>query len=86
MNIGWTEHAQQRFFERSLKYGLNYAEIDEQILKQKIKIKQSKNKIKTIFKVLDYYFTVIKEETSRAIYVVSIWESNDEEVKLWKTK
>ncbi len=50
------------------------------------KEKQKEGTVKTVFKVMEYYFTVIKEETKKYINVVSIWESNEEEVILWKKK
>ena len=86
MNIVWTRHARQRFFERSLKYGINYGEVEQNLLKQEIKQKQKDGTIKTIFKILEYYFTVIKKETKKYINVISIWEANEKEVMLWKKK
>jgi len=86
MDIIWTRHARERFFERALMYGINVGEAEQNILKQRVKEKQKNNTIKTIFKILDYYFTVIKEETKKYINVVSIWEANEKEVQLWKKK
>ncbi|PIN98504.1 MAG: hypothetical protein COT90_03960 [Candidatus Diapherotrites archaeon CG10_big_fil_rev_8_21_14_0_10_31_34] len=86
MRIVWSRHARERFFERSLIYGIHLGEADQNILKQKVKEKQKDGTIKTIFKALDYFFTVIKEETKKQINVVSIWESNEREVGLWKKK
>ena len=86
MRIVWSRHARERFFERSLIYGINLGEADQNILEQKVKEKQKDGAIKTIFKVLDCFFTVIKEETKKQINVVSIWESNEREVGLWKKK
>lgn len=86
MQVVWTRHARLRFFERSLKYGINYGEVEQNVINQRVKEKQKEGKIKTVFKIMEYYFTVIKEETKKYINVVSIWESNEEEVKLWKKK
>ncbi|MFH1239922.1 MAG: hypothetical protein V1672_01790 [Candidatus Diapherotrites archaeon] len=86
MDVVWTRHARERFFERSLKYGITHSEVEQEIVKQKVKQKQKEGTIKTIFKIMDYYFTVIKEETKKIINVVSIWESNVNEVELWKKK
>ena len=86
MKIVWSRHARERFFERSLIYGINLGEADQNILEQKVKEKQKDGAIKTIFKVLDCFFTVIKEETKKQINVISIWESNEKEAGLWKKK
>jgi len=86
MRIGWSRHARERFFERSLKYGLNYGEVELNIKGQKVKVRQKHGTIKTIFKIVDDFFTVVKEETRKYINVISIWESNEEEVKLWLKK
>ncbi|MEK6972629.1 MAG: hypothetical protein AABW72_01130 [archaeon] len=86
MDIVWTRHAREKFLERSLKYDINYAEVDIQIKAQKVKQKQLHGTIKTVFELKDTIFTVIKEETKKLINVVSIWESNEAEVELWKKK
>jgi len=86
MNVVWTRHARQRFFERSLKYGINYGEVEQNLLKQKVKQKQKDGTIKTIFQILEYCFTAIKKETKKYIKVISIWEANEKEVMLWKKK
>lgn len=86
MEVIWTRHSRQRFFERSLKYGINYGEVEHNIITQKVKERQKDGTIKTILKLLDCYFTVIKEETKRYIKVVSIWESDEKEAELWKRK
>jgi len=86
MQVIWTRHARQRFFERSLKYGINYGEVEQNVIKQRVKEKQKEGTVKTVFKIMEYYFTVIKEEAKKYINVVSIWESNEKEVELWKKK
>ncbi|MFH1544821.1 MAG: hypothetical protein ABIE23_01865 [archaeon] len=86
MLVVWTRHARQRFFDRSIKYGINYGEVEQNILNQKVREKQRDDTIKTVFKVMDFHFTVIKEETKKYINVVTLWESNEKEVELWKKK
>jgi hypothetical protein len=87
MIVVWSRHARQRFLERSSLYGLNFGEVELNVLRQKVKIKQSeKNTIKTIFKSNKQFFTVIKKETRELINVVSIWEASEKEVDLWKRK
>jgi hypothetical protein len=86
MELVWTRHARERFFERALLYGITVGEAEQNILKQQVKEKQKDRTIKTVFRVMDYYFTVIKEETKKYINVVSIWEANEKEVLLWKMK
>lgn len=86
MDVVWTRHARERFFERSLKYGISYDDVEYNVKEQKVRKVQSEGTIKTIFKILEYYFTVIKEETKKYINIVSIWESNQEEVMIWEKK
>ncbi|PIU21014.1 MAG: hypothetical protein COT15_04570 [Candidatus Diapherotrites archaeon CG08_land_8_20_14_0_20_34_12] len=86
MDVVWTRHAREKFLERSLKYDINYAEVDMHIKAQKVKQKQLHGTIKTIFGLKDNIFTVIKEETKKLINVVSIWESDESEVELWMKK
>lgn len=86
MQVVWSRHSRERFFERALKYGITTDESEQQIVLQKVKEKQANGTVKTIFKLLDCHFTVIKEESQKLIYVVSIWESNEKEVELWLKK
>lgn len=84
MEIVWKRHSCERFFERLLIYGITYGEIEKNILHQKVKQEQNDGTIKTIFKILDYYFTVIKKETQKYIAVITVWEASQKEVELWK--
>ncbi|MFH1257218.1 MAG: hypothetical protein V1494_08085 [Candidatus Diapherotrites archaeon] len=86
MIVVWTRHSRERFFERLLIYGINLGEVEQNIIAQKVREKQDDRTVKTVFKVLDYYFTVIKEETKKYANVVSIWEANEKEVDLWRKK
>ncbi len=86
MEIVWTRHARERFFERSLKHGTTTAEVEQNVKAQKVKEKQKDGKIKTIFKILGQHFTIIKEETKKYINIISMWEANEKEAELWKRK
>jgi hypothetical protein len=86
MRIVWSRHARERFFERALVHGINLGEVEKNVIKQEVKQKEKNGKIKIIFKIFEKYFTVIKEETKILINIVSIWESNEKEVLLWKKK
>lgn len=85
MIVSWTRHARVRFTERVTKYDINYGDIEFEVKRQKVKIKE-KDKIKTIFPINPIFITVVKKETKEYIYVLTLWESSEEEEKLWKTK
>ena len=85
MYVWWGDHAITRFVERALLYGFNYGEFDVEILAQKVRFMEG-NCIKTIFKIQEKYFTVVKKETKEYLFVVSLWESKASEVMLWKNK
>ncbi len=70
-------HAKERFFERTLKYNINYEEIEKKIRKQELRERQKNGTIKTIFQINQKIFIVIKEETKKWIKVISIWEANE---------
>lgn len=74
-----------RFTERATKYNINYGDIEFEVKKQKVKIKED-DKIKTIFKISPIFLTVVKKETTDYILVLTLWESSEEEEKIWKTK
>jgi uncharacterized membrane protein len=86
MLIRWSRHAKQRYAERAARCGLNYGELELAIKKQEFKIKEIKDKVKTIFKIQDNFMTAVKIETKEFIHVLTLWESNEEEVELWKRK
>ena len=86
MDVVWKRHSRERFFERLLIYGINYGEVEYNIINQKVREEQKDGTIKAIFKVLDYYFTVIKKETEKYIDVITMWEANQNEVELWHKK
>ena len=86
MQIIWNRHSKQRFAERAAMHGINYAEIELRIKKQEVKIKQEKNKYKTVFKIQNILLTVVKAETLKYIHVLTLWEANEQEVELWRKK
>lgn len=85
MIVSWSLHAQDRFAERILKYNINYGDIEFEVKRQKVKTKDE-NKIKTIFRINPIFITVVKKETKDYICVLTLWESSEEEEKIWKMK
>ncbi len=85
MIIRWSLHAQDRFCERALVLGINYGDIEYNIKEQRIKIKEKEN-TKTIFNVDKYILTAIKKENKDYIHVITLWEANEEEVRIWNMK
>lgn len=85
MIVSWTRHARVRFTERATKHNINYGDIEFEVKRQKVKIKDE-DKIKTIFKTNSIFMTVVKKETKDYILVLTLWESSEEEAKIWKTK
>ena len=49
-------------------------------------ITEGKNKFKTIFKIQDSLLTAVKVEKPEFIYVLTLWEANEEEAEKWKKK
>ncbi len=86
MLIRWTRHAKHRFAERAAMHGINYAEIELAIKKQEVRIKEGKNKFKTIFRIQDTLLTAVKIENPKFIYVLTLWEADEEEAEKWKKK
>ncbi len=86
MLVRWTRHAKHRFAERAAMLGINYAEIELAIKKQKVRIKEGKNKFKTVFRIQDALLTAVKAENPKFIYVLTLWEANEEEAEKWKKK
>ncbi len=86
MIVRWKRHAKHRFAERAAKHGINYGEIELEIKNQKVRIKQGKNKFKTIFKIEGLFLTAVKIEKNKFIYVLTLWEANEMEVEEWKKK
>lgn len=85
MIVTWSLHAQDRFIERVAKYNVNYGDIEFEVKRQKIKIKDE-YKIKTIFQINPIMLTVVKKETKEYILILTMWESSEEEERIWKTK
>lgn len=86
MLIRWSSHAKHRFAERAVKLGINYGDIEFEIKKQEIKIKEDQNRFKTIFKTGGSLLTAVKIETKEYIHVLTLWESNEQEATIWKKK
>lgn len=86
MLIRWSLPAKQRFAERAAKLGLNYGEIELEVKKQKVKVKEGKDRFKTIFKIGNAILTAVKMETRKFIHVLTLWEANEKEVEIWRKK
>ena len=86
MLVNWSLHAKHRFAERAIKLGINYGDIEFEIKKQKVKIKEGKNRFKTIFKIEPHMLTAVKLETNEYLHVLTLWESTEEEAKEWSKK
>ncbi|MFH0905945.1 MAG: hypothetical protein V1824_01245 [archaeon] len=86
MIVNWSRHCRLRVMERIASYNIYYGDMESEIIKQVIKIKQDSNLIKTIFKVDDIYLTAIKKENKTFLKVITIWESTQEEAEIWKKK
>lgn len=92
MNIYWTMHAKERFDERALIYGVSRTEIEEIVKKQEVKVskgfdeKYKKEKFEAIGIAWNKLFTVQKAEDFEEIIIITLWESTQEEEKLWLSK
>jgi adenylate kinase len=88
MLVLWSRHAKLRFAERVLMYGINYGDIELEIKRQKVKVKEGKNKFKTIFPIENQkmLLTALKKEKNEYIHVLTLWEASEQEVEVWKKK
>ena len=86
MLVRWALHAKYRFAERAARFGINYGEIELAIKKQEIRIKEGRNKIRTIFKIGDTILAAVKIEKPSFVHVLTLWEANESEVERWKRK
>lgn len=86
MMVSWSRHAKLRFAERALVLGINYGDIEWEIKRQEVKIKEAPNKFKTIFNINQNLLTAVKTETMDYIHVLTLWEANEKEVELWKKR
>ena len=92
IEIKWTRHAQDRYIERILIYGISKIEIEEAIKKQEIRKNQGfapeydKTKFETIGQVAGKAFVIQKAEDSKEIIVITVWEVSKEEEKAWFLK
>ena len=92
MKIIWREHADIRYAERFALYDITKDEIEQEIEKQLVKISEGydkyykSEKFKTIFKVRGKMATVEKAERGKEIYIITLWQSSEAEIELWKKK
>jgi len=86
MFVRWSLHAKHRFAERAIRLGINYGDIEFEVKKQRCKIKEGLNKFKSVFAIGGVLLTAIKLENAKFIHVLTLWESNEREVELWKKK
>jgi len=79
----------ERFIERALLHNFERSEFEPQVKEQKVRIFEGidhqfkKNKFKTIIEIANKFFTVQKAEDKEKIVIITLWESNKEEVDLW---
>lgn len=89
-NIFWKKHAKERFWERVLKYGFEYSEAEFILRKQRVRIskgfdeKYNTEKFECIEKIHNVFITFQKAENNESIFVITLWESNPEEEKIWR--
>ena len=86
MFIRWSRHAKEKFAERAVKYGINYGDIEFEVKKQKVKLHEGKDRFRTIFRAGENLLTAIKIEKKEFMHILTLWESNEKEVELWKKK
>ena len=90
--ITWTPHADYRYAMRFARHDIMREELEQEIEKQEFRIAEGydkeyrTNKFKTIFPMRNKFATVGKAETNREIIILTLWESSEEEVKLWEGK
>ncbi|MFH1257052.1 MAG: hypothetical protein V1494_07235 [Candidatus Diapherotrites archaeon] len=86
MFVRWSLHSKHMFAERAVKLGINYGDVELEIKKQRVKVREEKNKFRTIFQAGGSVLTAIKIETNEFIHVLTLWEANEKEVELWRKK
>jgi hypothetical protein len=92
INIFWTRHASERFWERALLYGITKTEFEEIIRKQEVRLNQgfdakyNKQKFQTIGVIAKHFFTIEKAEDKKEIVVITLWESKESEITVWYSK
>ena len=85
--VYWSRHAKERFAEKAVKYGVNYGDIELELVKQKVRLKEpGQDKFKTVFRVREVFLTAVKLDGQNFIHVITLWESNENEVKRWQQK
>lgn len=86
MLIRWSKHAKLRFAERAAAFNINYGDIEIEIKKQTVKVKESENRFRTIFEAGKKFLTAVKVEKKEFIHVLTLWEATEKEVEEWKKK
>ncbi len=92
MKVFWSRHAKERFEERVLKHDLTYDEIELGVIEQKVRVPQGLDgkygteKYKTVLLLRGNFVTVEKAESGKMIYVITLWDSSEKEIELWKKK
>lgn len=87
MEVKWKLHADDRFWQRILRLGIERDELNYEIKRQKVRFIQLSNQtIKTIFCINNMIITAIKTENEKVIHVLTMWESSEHEVELWKKR
>ena len=85
--VNWSRHSKQRFAERAVRYGVNYGDLEMKVVKQEVRVKEpGKDKFKAVFGLGENVFSVVKLDRKKFIHVLTLWEANEEEVRLWKKK
>ena len=85
MEVNWRLHADDRFWQRIMRFGIERDELDYEIKLQKLRFIQDSNQtIKTIFCIQNIVITVIKSENKKTIDILTMWESNKKEEEIWK--
>ncbi len=90
--VDWSLHAREEHTLRTVRYDITEDEVEREVEKQVVKIYEGYDedyraeKFKTIFQLRGVYITVIKTEGPKNILIITIWESSEKEVKIWKAK
>jgi hypothetical protein len=83
MLVRWTVHSQDKFAERILLLGLNYGDIEVEVVKQRVRVYLEKNKYKSIMSINGKFITAVKVDAKDYIEILTLWESNAKEVSEW---
>ena len=73
-----------------MRHDLTYDEIEVNVLRQSVRISKGfdtqykTRKYETIFSLRDKMITVEKAGSKKWTYILTLWESSEKEVDLWK--